>query len=162
MLLYYHQYLTDTLNMQEVANDFICAREQRCNVFIILSYFPPLHTHIHSSQPYHSTFCNYTPVSDRTVRTGMILMILIVTCTELLRRVYVVYRIYDMTELRIGIPLTEFNSEPCRSELLCSSNSYTSWSIKNSSLSRSWISILDGCVSVLEYYIIVRQRDIGI
>ncbi len=44
--------------MQEVANDFICAKEQRC---IILSYFPPLHTHIHSSQPYHSNFCNYTP-----------------------------------------------------------------------------------------------------
>ena len=33
MLLYYHQDLTDTLNMQEVANDFICAKEQRCNVF---------------------------------------------------------------------------------------------------------------------------------
>ena len=32
MLLYYHQDLTDQLNMQEVANDFICAREQRNTV----------------------------------------------------------------------------------------------------------------------------------
>ena len=33
MLLYYYQDLTDQLNMQEVANDFICAREQRNSVF---------------------------------------------------------------------------------------------------------------------------------
>ena len=33
MLLYYHQDLTDQLNMQEVTNDFICAREQRNTVF---------------------------------------------------------------------------------------------------------------------------------
>ena len=33
MLLHYHQDLTDLLNMQEVANDFISAKEQRSTVF---------------------------------------------------------------------------------------------------------------------------------
>ena len=33
MLLYYHQDLTDELNMKEVANEFISAKEQRNTVF---------------------------------------------------------------------------------------------------------------------------------
>ncbi len=65
MLLYYHQDLTDTLNMQEVANDFICAKV----MFLLFLATSTLSTH---------TYTRHNRTTQIFATTPLVLLIMMV------------------------------------------------------------------------------------